>query len=268
MALTHFGQPAPWRRAFDPGPFKASYARGAIPCVDIDTSYAPDGTRTLTCAQVASGNYDAMIAGWATEVAALGHPIFLLLDVEMNGPWEPYSADPGGYIAMWKQMRTVFERHGATNVSWVWCPNVDAGNHFRPMSEYWPGADQVDWVGLDGFNQGGQSWDAIFKTSYDKLVALAPGKPMMISQTGAKEDPTMPKPAWISDMFAKLPSSYNAIKALLWFNWRIYENNAWFDWPIESSAAATQAFRTGIAASRYLAGGSYGSLPFGKVPLP
>jgi len=43
---------------------------------------------------------------------------------------------------------------------------------------------------------------------------------------------------------------------VMWFNWRIYENSVYEPWPIESSSAATAAFKSAISGNSYYAPGS------------
>jgi hypothetical protein len=57
---------------------------------------------------------------------------------------------------------------------------------------------------------------------------------------------------WITDALNGLPAKYPAVKALVWFNWRIYERNVWSEWPVESSASALAAFQSGIASSYFV----------------
>lgn len=236
-------------------------ARGALPVLNIHTSY---GSTDPTNAAVAAGNYDTQWRAWFTSVKNWGHPMFLVLDPEMNGPWSPYAPGVNGntaasFVAMWRHLHDLATSVGAGNITWVWCPNVDAANRFTPFEQLYPGDAYVDWTGLDGYNQGNQTWDAIFKTSYDRLVTMAPTKPIMISQTGSVDPAgTTQKADWIRDSLStKIPGYYNKIEALVWFNWRIWENSAWQEWPIESSASATTAFRNAISSPYYAPGGSF-----------
>ena len=50
----------------------------------------------------------------------------------MNGNWFAWMEgvngnQPGEYVAAWRHVHDIFTAVGATNVSWVWCPNVDPG---------------------------------------------------------------------------------------------------------------------------------------------
>jgi ABC-type transporter Mla MlaB component len=274
VSIEHYGQPPPWNQSFDSNAANLVLARGAISAIDINTALGPNGT-TVTDQQVANGLYDSQISSWFRAAAGWGHPFFLLLDVEMNGGWEPYAPGNNGntaasFIAMWRHMHDLAVAAGAANVTWVWCPNVDPRSLFTPYSQLYPGDSYVDWTGMDGYNQDGtESFSWLFGSSYNTLRSLAPTKPILISQVGSVEG-GISKAAWITDMLStQLPANFPQIKALLWFNWRIYENGAWHDWPIESSSSAMAAWRAGIG-DAYYASNSYGSLPLlTKVqPLP
>ena len=270
-SLVQFGVGAPWEHDFNH--FKAAFDKvvsaGEIPVVSMNT-------KTVPLAQIAGGAYDASIRTWMQEAATWGHPFFVILDVEMNGPWEPYSPGQNGntaadYVAAWRHVHDLAAQAGATNISWVWCPNVDPSHMFTPYSQLYPGDAYVDWTGLDGYNKGGSNWrsfSTIFDSSYNSLLQLAPSKPIMISQIASNETGGS-KAAWITDLLTQLPQNYPQIKAISWFNWYFNESGTWFDYEIESSATSQAAFKTGIASPYYLAGGGLGSLPLAQpVPLP
>jgi beta-mannanase len=92
----------------------------------------------------------------------------------MNGSWEPYSylsnssQTSTNFIAAWRHMHDLAVAARATNVTWVWCPNVDMNNSFTPYGDLYPGDSYVDWTGLDGFNKDfstSQSFSTLFGTS-------------------------------------------------------------------------------------------------------
>jgi beta-mannanase len=159
-------------------------------------------------------------------------------------------------------MHDIFTAVGATNVTWVWCPNVDPRGKFVSYSDLYPGGRYVDWTGLDGYDMDGTaSFSWLFSSSYRTLLKLAPAKPIMVSQVGADELGGH-KAAWITDaLTSQLPRRFPRIKAVLWFNWRIFEQGRWFDWEIESSAAAQEAFRRAIGSPYYRAGGALARTP-------
>lgn len=260
IAVEHWGMC--WTCGFDTDVAKLVVGRGDIPAVDWSTSGVSD-------ADVASGKYDGWLTTQAKAMASFGHPLFVLFDEEMNGTWYSYSPGLNGntaadFVAMWRHVHDVFASNGATNVTWVWCPNVDPDHVFTSYSELYPGDAYVDWTGLNGYNWGGHEWTSfanVFSSSYNALLQLAPTKPIMIGETASAEVGGS-KAAWITDALStQLPQNFPQVKAVLWFNWLIYEKSTWWPWEVESSASSQQAFATAISSPYYAAGGSFANLP-------
>jgi hypothetical protein len=262
VSVVHWGMTAPWIKNFpDYTPsFELVRSRGELNAVSMST-------RSESLRAIANGKYDSALRTWARGAAAWGYPFFFILDVEMNGTWEPYSPGVNGnsaadFVAMWQHFHTIADQAGAKNVTWVWCPNVDPWKRFTSYDQLYPGDSYVDWTCLDGYNKDGtRSFSWLFGSSYSKLLQLAPKKPIMIGQTASVEGGSG-KAAWIKDALStQLPNSFPRVKALLWFNWRIYEKSRWWEWPIESSSAAQGAFRSAISSPYYVSGGGLGNLP-------
>jgi hypothetical protein len=188
------------------------------------------------------------------EDAPWGHPFFLRFNWEMNGNWFPWSERatgnrPGEYVAAWRDVHDVFTRVGATNTTWVWCPNVDPYKMHQPLTGLYPGDAYVDWTCLDGynFNTPRDSFTKLFKPTYEEITGtLAPGKPMIVGETGSTEAGGS-KAQWITDMFQSLDTTFPKIRGLLWFD----KFDSGMDWPIETSPSATAAFAAGIASPKY-----------------
>ena len=270
MSVEHYGLPAFWKASFDTNAADLVASRGAIPAIDVST----DDARLR---DVADGRYDGSIRRWAEEARAFGHPFFLLFNEEMNGDWYPYAVGggrntPAAFIASWRHVHDVFEAAHATNVTWVWCPNVDPDGALAPYDAVYPGDAYVDWTCLNGYNWGRQGWlgfAQVFGRSYRSLLRVAPDKPVMIGEVGSDERGGS-KARWISDALTRqLPRHFRRVKALLWFNWRIHERGQWWPWQIESSPSAERAFARGIASAYYRPGGDDDELPsLTKVPPP
>jgi beta-mannanase len=271
-SINHFGQPAPWQQAFVKDPFVKTAARGEIPYVSINS-----GSTSLS--SIASGTYDTAMTTWAQGAKAYGKPFFLRWNWEMNGTWFNWGAqakaDPASYVASWRRFHDIVERAGATNVTWVWCPNtVFTGS--TSLASLYPGDAYVDWTCADGYNFGTlpfkrdvwKSFSTVMKPTYDALLGLAPSKPIMIGELGTTEVGGS-KAGWITDALStQLPLKMPRIKAMVWFNWNITENGGTHDWHIESSSSAQSAFSKAIS-SPYYTTNTYGSLPaLTKVPTP
>lgn len=261
VSIVHWGSTYPETFAVYPGPLITRVkGRGAMSLLSWSTS-------TLKLTDITAGLYDSFFQTWAAQAAAENTPFFLRLDWEMNGGWFPWGTISGNaygntaadYVAMWKHIHDIFTTAGANNVTWVWCPNAYYSGS-TPLANVYPGDNYVDWVCFDSYNGGAlkggwQTFNQIIKPTYDQLVALAPNKPIMIAETASSETGApagSSKAAWISDaLTVQLPTAFPKIQAFVWFNWNILENGVRFDWQIESSTAAQNAFAAGIADSRY-----------------
>jgi hypothetical protein len=267
VSILHYGQPNPWLQPSFLGPTADLVTnRGAIPEIDMGSNATP-------FADITNGVYDNEIKAWADGVKAWGKPFFLRWDWEMNAGWFGWGAqakaDPSAFIAMWRHFHDVVVGQGADNVTWVWCPYLD----FRgstPLSQLYPGDAYVDWTCMDGYNGGNtsRSFSSLYQQTYNDLLAIAPNKPIMIGEVGSQEYQSGVKAAWITEMLKVLPSRFPRIKAVDWFNWRIYRSGVYKSWPIESSASAQSAFAAGIASPHY-ASNNFGDLPpLTKVKAP
>jgi hypothetical protein len=271
-SIIHWGAGTPWGHNFSywAGTLNLAQKAGALNLIDIDT-----GTESL--ASIAAGSEDAAITTWAQQAAAWGHPFFLRLNWEMNGGWFSWGTTasnqntPADYIAAWRHIHDLFVAAGATNTTWVWCPNLQ-WNTSVPYSKLYPGDSYVDWTCLDGYNSAGssQSFSSLYTASYKALTALAPTKPVMIGEIGSYEYGAGDKATWITNMLNALPTNFPQIKALVWFNWRINEGGTWKNWEIESSTSSQAAWSTGIGAPYYAAASSFAMPASGKSikPLP
>ncbi len=279
ISILHYRQPAPWfQTTFYGDVADKMTSRGAIPLISMFSSRDQPTTQPeIQLRDIANGSYDTQIKAWATNVKNYGKPFFLRFNWEMNGNWYEYGrqakANPADYVDAWRHFHDVTVANGATNINWVWCPNiVHTGS--TPLTSLYPGEAYVDWTCMDGYNFAGTrnapwlSFTGVFQQTYSELLSLAPNKPIMIAETSSSELGGS-KPAWItSALRTELPNNFPKVKALIWFNWRIEENGVWHDWPIESSAASQQAFRDGIS-SPYYSSNNYGSLPpLSKIKAP
>jgi hypothetical protein len=235
---------------------------GAIPVLSWASGDRTQST-LLPMKAVANGAYDRYLRRWAHGAKAWGRPFFLRFDWEMNAPGtRPWAATGAGnsprqFVRMWRHVRGVFTAAGATNVTWVWCPNVEYVGSIKPLSSLYPGTSYVDWTCLDGYNWGTNpkrpagwiSFAALFGPTYLKLRVLAPKKPVMIAET-ASTSYGGSKPDWIADAFGQeLPNAFPAVKAVMWFD-RVDDG---MDWPISTDPAALKSFAAAIASPYYAA---------------
>src|SRR5215211_474809 len=260
VSIQHYGQPPPWEQGFVAHTANLVTGRGAVPLMSM-------GSWNASLADVATGVYDDSLTTWAQAVKAWGKPFFFRWNWEMNGPWFAWGAqaarDPATFVAAWRHFHDLTNRVGASNITWVWCPNLEYGAS-TPYEQLYPGHSYVDWTCLDGYNQESTSvgFARLYTRSYKHLLKIAPTKPIMIGEIASREYGAADKAAWITDTLStQLPKKFPRIKAVVWFNWRIYEIGSWWDWPIESSSAARAAFANAISSPYYATGGKIPRLP-------
>jgi len=234
---------------FNPALMNTVTARGAVPVVTWEPWDATRGPSQPAYAlrTIIAGNYDHYIQQWAHDARMWGHQMYLRFAHEMNGDWYPWSRGvngntPAEYVAAWRHVVDIFREEGATNVQWIWSPNIlyDGDASFTDL---YPGDNYVDCVGLDGYNGGlalshqWLSFDQVFSSSYARLATLT-SKPMMITETASAEAGG-DKAAWIRQgLLDDLPSKFPRVRAVIWFN-----ENKETDWRVNSSTQSLAAYR-------------------------
>ncbi|HWG86002.1 MAG TPA: glycosyl hydrolase [Deinococcales bacterium] len=233
---------------------------GSIPMITWEPWNWSQGVNQprYSLARIIAGDFDSHARSWATGLAAYGGPVLLRWAHEMNGDWTPWGNGvngnlPGQYVQAWRHLRAIFRAAGASNVRWVWSPNVayDAGTAFE---SFFPGDADTEWVALDGYNWGftdavhGGTWQSfgeIFADSYRRITSIST-RPAMIAETGSADGPG-DKAAWIRDALgSNLPILYPRVRAVVWFNEHKERN-----WTIGSSAASLEAFTEAARSSMY-----------------
>jgi hypothetical protein len=223
-------------------PMPAAMARwdlrhGTIPMI----SWAPARTDLI-----AAGRYDGLIRARARELKSLHGPVMLRWFWEMGLPQNRrYAVSPASYVAAWRRMHAIFAAAGATNVRWVWCPNISDFVHgFAPA--YYPGNSYVEWIGTDGYNWAPphlpwRSFAQIFEPFY--RWGLPTGKPMLIGEFGSAEGVLGAKAAWFRQADREIKKEFPALRAVVYFNSTGMDFSIYFNWTVTSSRSALAAFR-------------------------
>lgn len=209
------------------------WQHGYIPFVNIGSG--------RSAGYIASGKLDSQIqamgrlyANWIAKGG--GRKAFLAPLQEMNGYWVPYGGDPANYKLAYKRFRDQFAAAGApvSSAWWVFAPNgyADPGYEFEL---YYPGDALVDVVGFSAYNFGfcavgnpaWRKWNSpkdIYGEHISRMRAMAPGKPIIIAQTGTTDqypDPNTHDRAirdqWIIDAYDYL-SKEQGVMAILYFD--------------------------------------------------
>ncbi|MDQ4004789.1 MAG: hypothetical protein M3135_00600 [Actinomycetota bacterium] len=208
-------------------------------------------------AEIAAGQHDEEIDAVAGRIKAFGSPVYLSFQAEPENGTGTFGTTTD-FQAAWRHLVTRFEELGVTNVRWVlvltaWTFDPSSG---RDPLAYWPGADVVDAIGVDGYNWygcsgAGQPWvsfGSIFQGAYDWIVAQQ--KPMVLGEWGSVEQPSDPwaKAQWIADAADWIKQHPN-VKVAAYFHSHDVNTSTGrdCDWTLDSSVPSMSAFRTMVA---------------------
>jgi mannan endo-1,4-beta-mannosidase len=140
-----------------------------------------------------------VVAGYLKQLQDAGVTVLWRPYHEMNGVWFWWGnrKGPDGYTKLW---RIVYDRftnyHHLNNLIWVWSANGLRDLPFDEAHEYkdfYPGDKYVDVLGADVYRYDYEQGD------YEKLLKLANGKPMALTETGELPKPDVLKvqPQWV-----------------------------------------------------------------------
>ncbi|MFC0456128.1 glycoside hydrolase family 26 protein [Arthrobacter liuii] len=204
--------------------------------------------------RITAGDFDGYITQWGQSLAAWGKPVMLRFAHEMNGNWYPWAEgvngnQAGDYVAAWRHVHDVVAATGASNVQWVWSPNVPYLGS-TDLAGLFPGPGYVDVVALDGYNWGtSQTWSSwvspvdLFAPGISQLRTLAPGKPVLIAETASSEMGGS-KASWNTDLVSYLAAQPD-VMGFVWFHMQKET-----DWRINSSDSSAAAFKSALTARR------------------
>jgi mannan endo-1,4-beta-mannosidase len=227
-----------WAEPFDTSFAEMIRQHGVIPFVQIDPTDA-------SVAAIAAGTYDDYLSSYADSVRDFGHAVVIGFGHEMNAPWYTwgYGHVPAAtFVAAWRHIVTLSRQEGADNVTWLWTLQADQSGT-GPVASWWPGAEYVTWVGIDGYyNRPSDTFASVFGKTITQVRSFT-GEPVLLSETAVGPD---------AGQFVKIPdlfhgmASYNTL-GLVWFD-KDLQGGVGInrqDWRIEDSVGARIAFKLG-----------------------
>ena len=199
---------APWAAVAPVAALARISATGAVPM--LDWSCGPDSAIT-------SGSSDAAIRAYAEDLKTYGGPVLLRYGWEMN-LGEGTNAhcgggDPASFVSAWRHVYGLFHQVGAANVAFVWCPGTVRNDNYQA---YYPGADYVDWIGIDGYDRthtGAAAFASVFGGFYREFAGQ--DKPMVVAETGAQ---AVDQAAYLQSLATVMPTQFPQFKALVYFD--------------------------------------------------
>jgi hypothetical protein len=225
---------------FDTSGVRRIYQAGALPFMAWEP-FKP------SLKAIAAGESDAYVKKMAKDIVGLNLPIAISFGHEMNGDWYAWGrtkATPADYVAAWRHIHDIFQDAGATNVIWVWTPNVINPMPNVDLKQYYPGDAYVDWAGMIGYYTltGADTFEGLYGPTMREIRTFTK-KPIFIAETAAQEGQR--RRADVNDLFDGV-ASHDDVIGFIWFN---IPKRA--DWRIEISPLALAEYRRRAQASDF-----------------
>jgi hypothetical protein len=205
--------------------------------VGLMVTWDPDGGTDSAVAphyrlsDVARGRYDGSLRALVKQLAAVRAGAVLRPMPEMNTPWYAWSGKvngntPSQYVAAWKRVRrAVRSGPGGRRIRLLWSPYAQSipDTGANQIGDYFPGASQVDLVGVSGYNFGNSGplvWTApqpLFASAYAAIESIAV-KPFWLAETGSTASGGS-KAGWIGQL-AALTGSMPQLSGMVWYDAR------------------------------------------------
>jgi mannan endo-1,4-beta-mannosidase len=225
------GQYVAWGSPFDATAATNAWSYGAM----YYMAWEPYNTSVQ---DIADGGSNAYITQFAKAVRALNLPVAISFGHEMNGNWYPWGTTqttPAEFVAAWRHIHRLFTRVGATNVIWVWNPNIVNPVPQVQLEPYWPGNAYVDWVGITGYfpTSGPETFATLYGPTMAEIKQFTT-KPMIIAETSVETGPSEVQA--VHSLVAGVKRHHDVL-GFIWFDY----NKDGVDWAIESRPALRAA---------------------------
>ncbi|HEV3169544.1 MAG TPA: glycosyl hydrolase [Actinocrinis sp.] len=241
-----------WSQAYSVVPVKAAYAEHALPVLTWEPFAGGTARNTnvkspqYALSTIINGLHDTYIMQFATAVRDAKYPIAIRFAHEMNGDWYPWSEGVNGntstqFAQAWHHVFNIFKQVGATNVIWIWAPNVVRGAQSISLKELYPGDDYVDWIGLSAYDVTESTTAKLINPTMGQIRKFT-AKPLLITEIGSQPSPT--KTSWTEDFLSWLPKQSDVL-GFVWFEYT-QAQGAGTNWGFDADPNTLAAFRQGI----------------------
>lgn len=167
-------------QAWDQGGFPTTFvtsaeAAGATPFIELEPWHmGPSWNQTPSFNDIIAGKYDSWLRSFGSGVKANGKPIIFTFAHEFNVsgqyPWAEgdtgscgsSSCSPSEWVQAWDHVESVVNSTAGGHAYWMWVPNADTGGSTQDPMPWWPGSNEVQMVGVDGYPD--TQWGAQFGT--------------------------------------------------------------------------------------------------------
>jgi hypothetical protein len=202
------------------------------------------------------GEYDTVIRQFSTWAKTIDRPLYLRIGYEFDG--EHNQMKPSDYVRAYRRIVDIMREEHTDNIAFVWQSYAAPTYKAYALSDWYPGDEYVDWVGISLF---AQLYSPELNKEADDVFNFAKQhkKPVMVAEAspvnGIDKNSTEAWDTW----FVKLLSlAYQKnIKAISYINadWTSYPGftaNNWKDARLQNNQKIVDAWFKEISKARYL----------------
>lgn len=220
------------------------------------------------------GDFDEVVKKYSAWARSVNRPIYLRIGYEFDGPHNVL--EPREYVRAYRRIVDLMRAEGAHNIAFVWHSYASEPYKGFPLSEWYPGDEYVDWIGISVFGHayGGSN----FGPHCDHAVNFARQhrKPIMIAESspvyGIDSDNMEVWDQWFVNFFSFIYS--RNIKAVSFINedWsrlKIDGISEWKDSRLQNNRLVSGAWFQETSKDRYLKQSPelFEQLGYGEVPI-
>jgi hypothetical protein len=202
------------------------------------------------------GKYNTIIRQFSAWAKTVNRPVYLRIGYEFDGKHN--QMEPVDYVKAYRLIVDIIRAEGANNVAFVWHSYAAPRYKGYPLSDWYPGDDYVDWVGISLF---GHMYSPDLNKEADEVFDFAKThkKPVMIAEAspinGIDEGSIDAWNTWFVN-FLSLGYRKN-VKAISYINanWPAYTGFSdlqWKDARIQNNQQIADAWFNETGKDRYL----------------
>lgn len=199
---------------------------------------------------VLAGTYDANLDKLGNWIRDSSRPVYLRIGYEFDYPANNY--DPDKYVRAFRYIVDRYRSQGIDNIAYVW--HSYASTLTRPLTDWYPGDDYVDWFGLSYFSTGNMSYMSQVVTlagEHNKPVMIAEATPYGIG-TGSGQNSW---DNWYTGFFDFVADKSIAAVCYIDCNWESipqFAGQGWGDARVQADTVVKANWLNEIRQSKYL----------------
>ncbi len=205
----------------------------------------------------ANGQYDKIIKQYSKWAKEINRPIFLRIGYEFDGPHN--LLEPREYVKAYKRIVDIMRGEGVENVAFVWHSYAAPTYKNYPISDWYPGDEYVDWIGISVFFQPYHGVDLNPEGNAVLDFAIEHKKPVMIAESnpvlGIEKEDNEIWDTWFTNFFSMTYNKNIRAIAFISTDWKkltIPGLDEWRDSRLFNNEEVAKNWFTETDKSRYL----------------